>query len=346
MRTPSPLRAVLAVALAAAGCYSSPDPQATRAVDRLDELTPAVSIRDNELSPDSIDLDLMRRSSPAPNTGEYRIGPSDRVRVTVVGHNDLSGDYVVGPDGRVGVPLIGTMDLQGLTRAAAANAIREGVSPYLADQPFVTVDVVEYRNNRVYVLGRVELPGVVELTGSGTLLQALSEAGGLPVREFRASLTRAAIIRGSEEILWVDLVSLLQKGEVALNVPLRNGDVVFIPDSEDATVFVMGEVASPGAVPVKARIFLSQALAKAGGPTRDADLEQVYLLRPSRDGSPIEPILIDFEHLLETGDFSENIELQSNDIVYVARSGLGDVGYVLERLSPGLNIIWTAAAVK
>lgn len=257
----------------------------------------------------------------------------------------MSGRFTLGPDGCLGYPLIGSTSLAALTRNDAAARIADGLAPFLATPPSVAIDVTNYVNNKVYVLGRVERPGVIELTGSGTLLQAIAAAGGLPVREFRALLSRAAIVRGRSDILWIDLQDLLQNGNVALNVPLRNGDVVYIPDSEDSSVFVMGEVATPGAVQIKARLRVTQALARAGGPTDDADLGRIYLLRPNPGGEAIRPLVMDLAALLETGDFTEDVELLRGDILYVARSGMGDVGYVLSRLSPGFPLAFTAATM-
>ncbi|MEM7309048.1 MAG: polysaccharide biosynthesis/export family protein [Planctomycetota bacterium] len=283
---------------------------------------------------------------PAEGTPDYRIGPGDGIRVTVVGQPDVTGQHVVGPDGSVSVPLAGTVALRGDTRDRAAERIGDRLQTFFLEPLRVTVEVTDYRNNKAYVLGRVERPGVVDLTGAGTLLQVLAEAGGLPVREYRSFLARCAIIRGRNQILWIDLIDLLQGGNVSLNVPLRNGDVVFIPDSEDATVFVMGEVAAPGAVPIKVRLDLVQALAQAGGPTEDAELESVFLIRPNGADGFGAPIRIDFKALIETGDFRENVELKAGDILFVARNGMGDVNYVLRKLQPSFAALTLGVAVR
>ncbi|MEO0649676.1 MAG: polysaccharide biosynthesis/export family protein [Planctomycetota bacterium] len=344
MRPPACL-SLLAPLLAAltCACAGTPDPDAVPARDALEQFQPPPTPRASITAPATDDLDAWRQSAPATATNDYRIGPGDGVDVFVGGDASLGGRFRVGPDGQIGLPLAGTVRLHGLTRDEAASRITERIAPLLATPPRVSVDITDYANNRVFVLGRVEMPGEVELRGSGTLLQAIAAAGGMPVREFRAFLSRAAIVRGSEEILWIDLIDLLQNGNVRLNVPLRNGDVVFIPDSEDATVFVMGAVETPGAVPIKVRIDLASALSRAGGPLETADLERIYVLRPNPGGDPIQPVVVDFERLLETGDFSENLELRSGDIVYVARSGLGDVNYVLRQLLPGAAVVATGA---
>jgi polysaccharide export outer membrane protein len=285
---------------------------------------------------------LLPASRPAATTPPYRIGPGDGLRVTVIGEAELSGAYTVGPDGSIAIPLAGKVSFKGLDRDEAAELLRQALAPFFATPPSVAIDVTNYQNNKAYVLGRVEKPGVVELTGQGTLLQALAQAGGLPVREYRSYLARCAIIRGSEEILWVDLVDLLQGGNIALDVPLQNGDIVYIPDSEDTIVFVMGEVNSPGAVPIKVELSLTQALALAGGAAEDADLSQVYLVRADENGGPGSPVHIDVNRLLETADFSLDYDLKSGDILYVARTGFGDVSYVLRKLAPAFGLAASA----
>lgn len=297
-------------------------------------------------TPSQIETLARDASVPAPSTRHYAIGPADTLRIAVVGQPELTANYTVGPDGSIALPLAGTLAVGGCTRDEARRLVTEHLAPYFDPLPSVGLDITDYRNNRAYVLGRVEVPGVVELTGNGSLLQALAEAGGLPVREFRSYLAQCAIIRGREEILWIDLTDLLQRGNLALNVPLQNGDVVFIPDSEDTTVFVMGEVENAGAVPVKVRITLTQALAQAGGPTEDADLEEVYLIRSAAAGGPGKPIKVDLRHLLETADFGQDFELQRGDILYVARNGMGDVDYVLRKLSPGGSLGGTLTGVR
>lgn len=281
--------------------------------------------------------------APAPATAEYRIGPGDGVRVTVVGRAELTGDHVVGPDGSIAVPLAGPVGLHGRSRAESAALVRGRLSKWFSDTLDVTVDVTRYSNSRVYVLGRVERPGVVELTGGGSLLQVLAEAGGLPARQAQSFLSRCAIVRGRDEIVWIDLQDLLQRGNLSLNVPLVNGDVVFLPDAADAAAFVMGEVRTPGVVPIKLRLTLSQALAQAGGPGEDADLTEVFVVRNATPGGAGRGVRrVDYRALVERGDFSADLELQAGDVVYVARTGLGDVNHVLRKLVPGVQVAGTA----
>ncbi len=338
---------LIGIALLAAlivGCNAfEPKPKSTRSVER-------VTTKDE---PDFLDVEspeydeeaFRALSSPADATTSYRLGPSDVLEVTVIGQPTISGRYTIGPDGAIAVPLCGTLDLRGKTRDEATALLAERLAPFFSDTPSAWVEVAEYHNNKCYVLGRVERPGMVELTGGGRLLQVIAEAGGLPVREFRSFLARCAIIRGSDAIIWIDLLDLLQRGNMALNIPVWNGDVVYIPDSEDTIVFVMGEVNTPGAVPIKVRLTVTQALALSGGTTEDADLRNIYLVRDSSTEGGGKPVRIDFERLLETGDFRSNLELKSGDILYVSRRGMGDLNYVLRKLAPAISAVALGAAV-
>ena len=61
-------------------------------------------------------------------------------------------------------------------------------------------------------------------------------------------------------------------------------------------IFVMGEVATPGAFAYRDGITMLEGLARSGGPNRDADLSQVVLLQP--DGDRVTARLIDLKGIL------------------------------------------------
>ena len=92
-------------------------------------------------------------------------------------------------------------------------------------------------------------------------------------------MSKCAIIRGKDTILWVDLRDLLQNGNMALNARIRNNDIIFIPESENELIYVMGNVVTPGIVRLKAKLSLMDAIMYAGGPTEDADMTEIYIIR-------------------------------------------------------------------
>ena len=83
--------------------------------------------------------------------------------------------------------------------------------------------------NRVYVLGEVSTPGLLEVKTDITMLEALAKAGGL---KLTAAKSKARIVRGdirNPEVIPVDLKRLIDKSDLSLNVKLQNGDVIYVP---------------------------------------------------------------------------------------------------------------------
>jgi len=267
----------------------------------------------------------------------YLLGPGDILNLRVWNREELSDpDIIVGPDGIITVSRIGNIRVGGRKREDVAAEITAKLSKFYQN-PEVSLSVKAYKNNKAFVLGRVENPGVVNFPGKGTLLEALSLAGGLPVLEKEAFLTKCAIIRGKHKIIWIDLRELLNNGNMALNARIQNNDVIFIPESDDENVYVMGEVIRPGTVRLRLQMAFLDALMLSGGPTEDANLEKIYILRFNKNESEVQEI--NLKHIIETGDINQNYQLKANDIVYVSEKGISKFNYVMKQLMPFLEVL-------
>ena len=73
------------------------------------------------------------------------------------------------------------------------------------------------------------------------------------------------IYRGNDQVLEVDLRTLLRSGSAMADIRLRRNDIVFIPSQADQFVTVLGEVRNPGAIPLTPESTLPSVLAQAGG---------------------------------------------------------------------------------
>jgi polysaccharide export outer membrane protein len=109
---------------------------------------------------------------------EYRIGPSDLLKVTVFRVEELDRQVRVSNDGRIVLPLIGPLDVAGRTAAQAEADIAARYAGGYLQAPQVTVFVEEYASQRITVGGAVGKPGIYPITSRLTLLQALSLAEG------------------------------------------------------------------------------------------------------------------------------------------------------------------------
>jgi len=273
----------------------------------------------------------------------YRLGEGDHISLQIWNRPELSGKHVIGPDGQISVPLAGNLKVSAMTREEAVQDIRMKLNSFYT-LPIISVGVDQYVGNRVTVLGRVLNPGILNFDRPPMLLDVLARAGSLPVLDKQATLTRCAIFRGREKIIWVDLKRLFNRGDLAYNLRLKPNDLVYIPDSSDTMVYVMGAVAKPGAYRLTPDMSYLDALAQAGGPNEDAESNAISLYRPGQDAVQTFP----FKSLL-TGGPRANYALEEGDVIYVPKRGLAEVGYVLRQLLPGISFMTfgaTAAAAK
>ena len=262
---------------------------------------------------------------------DYRLWDGDQIQVDVLGRAELSGPHTIGPDGKITLPVAGVLSLRELTREGAALAVARALSRYYKDI-HATVRVDRYSSNRVIVLGRVEHPGALQFESPPMLLEALAKAGGLPLLRPEQVLTRCAVIRG-EKILWIDVKRLLT-GDLSLNVQLARNDTVYIPDSTDTSVFVLGAVARPGVFRLTPQMSFMDLLSQAGGPTVDADAGDLHLVRPAKNVN----LQIDLDSLLRHGA-EQNVSMEEGDIVYVPRHGVAKVGYILQKINPFATLV-------
>jgi len=272
-------------------------------------------------------------------SGKYVLGSGDIVTVTVWGHPELSGKRVIGPDGEIQLPFLGSFKVAGHNAddagARLTSALRED---YLNTAASITVD--SYNSNQIVVLGHVAHQGVLIFPGDPTLLEALAKAGAAPSKGDQNGMpTRCAIVRGRDRIMWVDLRPLLRGTDLSLNIPLHRNDLLFVPDPDAELVYVMGQVKNPGPYPLTANMSFLEALARAGGPSDSAQQGKIVLARPSKNTEQI----VDLESDIQKGGI--NYQLEPGDIVYVPKSGLAQLGYVMQQINPITSMVMFGAAV-
>lgn len=276
----------------------------------------------------------------APVDPVFRIGAGDVLALQVWGRPELTGRHTVGPDGVITVPMTGPTQVGQLTREEAATRVRDRLDRLYVD-PNVQFTVEQYVSNRITVLGRVQNPGLLSFDHPPTLLETLAKAGALPVIDKQATLTRCAIFRGREKMIWVDLKQLLNGGNVSLNLRMRPGDLVYIPDSADTMVYVLGAVHRPGAYRLTPDMSVMDALATAGGPNDDAQPREIGVYRPARQA--VEHIALDN---LMNAQRRVNFALEEGDVIFVPKSGLAEFGYATRQLAAGLSLITFGLALR
>lgn len=273
--------------------------------------------------------------SPPPPPRSYVLGTGDTISVVVAGNDDLARTVTVGADGRVALPLIGIVAVGGLTGSQLEARLTQLYRQYIRN-PQVTVTIVQFRRIKVTLLGQVRGPGPHDLPYGATVLDAIGVAGGIVEG---AAAGQAYVIRSQREILPVNIGEILA-GNGRTNLVLQDGDVIVVPSS--APVYVLGEVARPGAYQMKDDMTLLDVLLQAGGLTDKASITDARLLR---NRSEVVPVNLD--GLLLKADLKHNIPMQAGDILFVPEDVLGQSRvYVLGQVgSPGAYPFRTARTV-
>lgn len=159
----------------------------------------------------------------------YRIGVGDKINVRVFQVPDLSFDeLVIDTSGNVQLPLIGAVRGAGRTPDEMSAEIAERLSARYLRSPQVTVIVTEAASQKITVDGAVTKPGVYEMRGSTSLLQAVAMAEG-PTRI--ADLTKVAVFRtidGRRSVALFDLAAIRQG---RADDPQVRGDDVIVVDT-------------------------------------------------------------------------------------------------------------------
>ncbi|MDP1525801.1 MAG: polysaccharide biosynthesis/export family protein [Rhodocyclaceae bacterium] len=262
----------------------------------------------------------------------YLFGSGDVVRIDVTGRPEVSTRQVVGPDGVITIPLIGDVFVNGMTRDEAHKVIHTRLLDYFT-HPHLTIAVEDYVSNQVTVLGRVATAGRQRFAHPPTLAEVLANAGALPILDKQATLTRCAIMRGRDKLIWVDLKALLT-GDPAYNIRMKKGDIIFIPDSSDTAVYVMGSVLKPGSLRLTPRMTILDALAQSGGPSEDAAPDKIGIYRAGAKQVEI----IDFGSIVAP-DRKINYALEDGDVIFVPKSGLASFGYLVRQISPLISVL-------
>ncbi len=286
-------------------------------------------------------------AAPAPAGTEpgYRIGPGDLLSIAVSNIKQFEQTVRVSNTGKIHVPFLGVIKVadrtpSGLERHLAERLRTEG----LVKDPWVGVSIQQYRAQPVYILGEVMDPGQFVIRDEMYLIDLITLAGGFndvatPVgylyrrRSDGAAATNgtnggAADASAADEAVEIDFRALNEGNRPDLNVKLRGGDVLYVPQRRKEHFFVVGDVNQPGAYefPDPPTLLSSQAIAKAGGPMRTAKLAKAIVVRFDESGRRLE-MPVDIKAVFEGR--KPEVSIQPNDIIFVPGSTAKTLAYGL-----------------
>jgi polysaccharide export outer membrane protein len=246
---------------------------------------------------------------------DYRIGPGDKIDISVFGHEDLKGTFEVRKDGALTFPLIGDVQAAGKTLPEIDAQITETLGRDYIVAPEVSVEIRESMSRWVTIIGAVRNPARYALKADMRLIDLLAAAGGLTGEAGPEILiTRTDSVTAAQQQIGVEIDSLYGRDNLEANIALQPGDIVTI--GQQQVFYIRGEVNRPGPYAVTNELTLLQAIGVAGGLSQFANRRNVELLRAGADHRA-ERIIVNLKGI-ESGK-EPDIMLRPNDIIIVPR---------------------------
>ena len=195
----------------------------------------------------------------------------------------MSGPIRIDNDGSFPFEYLGRVKAEGMTTAQIEAYLAKALGDGYLRNPQVSVEVVEYRSQSVFVTGEVRAPNKYSLPGNSTLMDVLTLAGSVtPNAGNWVQITHArqgAEVLGPAVSADYDMrVNLrdIQTGK-AQNVQMRDGDTIFVPKAE--RVWVVGQVRNPQGIVYEEGMTVFEAIAAAGGITEKGSNSRIEIVR-------------------------------------------------------------------
>lgn len=277
----------------------------------------------------------------------HRIVPGDQIRIAVEEQPSLNRVYPVAGDGTVDLGLIGRVLIADMTVDEAAEQLRTQLEARYFKTATVNVEVAEYVEGNVLVMGAVNAPKPIAITSDSvmTLVEAISSCGGL-AREANGAEVR--ILRWKpgagmqRETIIVDVASMFESVDFSRDQYLRPRDIVFVPRLGDAEqgsseFLALGEVSRPGFHPYSEGLDVIRAVMRMGGVPKSAQWQSARILRPDTSGG-YAVVPVNLARLFGEADMNQNIHVLPGDIFFVPsaeHASRGEVFLLGEVARPG-----------
>jgi polysaccharide export outer membrane protein len=277
--------------------------------------------------------DVIQTLNPMATTmtsGPVKLGPGDLLDIGVFASPELTARVRVPSDGDISFPLLGKLHVNGMMPEEVQDLIRDQLMKRdFVKDPEVSVFVLEYAHQAVYVLGEVIRPGAYPVLGSHLLSDYLSVAGG-----FTPRAGKTITVTRQDHPDTPDVVRFSRAPNLSGTNPQVNaGDSIYV--GQAGLVYVVGDVTRPGGFILDSdqKLTVMKALALAEGTKPTASLKGARLVRMTDKGREEIPINLKKIYQAKAAD----LELQDQDIVYVPISA----GHVAT--NRGLDVLQAAS---
>jgi protein involved in polysaccharide export with SLBB domain len=252
---------------------------------------------------------------------QKKIQPGDAIQIVVHNYAELSQTVVVGQTGTVDFPFMQELPVEGMSLQRFREILMAQMSRYTEKSPLITVRFTETYPVKVTVLGQVARPGIYLVPNTLTLQGAIGQAGGfIPGAQLsQIKLIRGEGTNGANQV--VNMEKFYLEGDPKSLPALKEDDTIVVPGNPMATsVKVLGSVVRPGSYEVFFRNSLLDVLFMAGGPTNDANMNNVKVLSPQ--GEKAKEARININELVKSNNLAAVPLVVPGDVVYVPQRPL------------------------
>ena len=274
------------------------------------------------------------------NATPYTIHPGDTFQLSVYNQPSLSATILIAPDGTTSLPIIGILRLSGLNLEDATKLIEKKLTSYLRN-PLVTLSPLTVSGYYFTIAGRVNKPGNYTVSiGQTRMLDAFALSGGFQTGSFRGDTVELAdldnaFIKRNGKILPVNFKKLVYEGDDLNNIPILNGDYIYIPSTMNGSLIFLGEVGNNTYVGFSEGMTLLQGLAYVSGLKTESYSRFVKVIRGGTDNTVVYTVDIDKILNGKMKDFT----LCANDIIYVPQDGLTKWNQIIKKILPTLQFV-------
>ena len=317
-------------------------------------------------------------------TSFYLLGPGDQLFLRFEGLDIFNNKYTINQNGEITLPEIDNVNIEGYTIKELESFLEKKYQNSI-ENPKIKVSISKYRPVTVFLGGAVNRTGIFTLeykannanqfkvnTFQGLnkpfnfsnlngmvpnsqlppkLIEAIQLGSGI---SNNANLSEIQIVRknsqsqgGGEIKTTINLIKILELGDISQNIDLRDGDYIYIPESKSSTleqlqmvnksnftpdvikVFVNGNFANPGRITIPQGSSLYETIAASGG--RLSLSGKISFLRLQTNDTPQKKIFNYQPNSMKGSKF--NPILQENDIILIRKNSLGKATEIISDFS-------------
>lgn len=225
----------------------------------------------------------------------------------------------VAADGRIYVANLGAINIDGKKATEVEDIIKKQYNKAIKLRD-VAVLLKTEKNANIYILGEINRPGLYKLNKAkpeeNRLFNIIGMAGGFTEK---ADLETIKITDRAGQSRFINVQNILRFQSTTQNVGITDGDTVIVGQAI-GKVYVVGEVAKPGAYPYTIGASYGDYIANAGGVTLASARENIGIMRKEADGTHVERVALD-QYYKET----RPLAIRSGDFIVVSRHWYADV---------------------